>query len=888
MRFLKVPLLCLLVLLMFSGFAEADVVCGPDPSPFDFAIIGDNDRAKPGDTVNIPISMTNILPLSSLQYLIEYDKRVLSPVLLGSDTLINNSLVFDTVQITPDLIIDTTAVSDTSYTNYFDVDTTGGRMNFVYQVGNPNVLAYVLLATQEFVNVSEDINVGRILINLLPTDFTGGIAVAIDSGEGAAFYIPFAVKSYATHNTVADFGFYEVPIFDNAFPPNLISCLYSKYADTTGLIDVRPTTLTSAFTVDVNAVDPPIINSFTASPTNISAGGSSTLSWDVSNADSVVINNSVGVFTALNSSITVSPASTISYTLTAYNASTTQPSQSVSITVGTASGNNNPTIAAVAGSPFTVNQGESVSFSVTASDVDGSDIITLSATSLPPNAVFNQVVGSGSVTGNFSFTPDYTQSGTFSAVFQATDNAGGSSSLRTVIINVNEIQIDRLFSTSAIGQQPVGGLRGKRNIFFPINMVTAQTVYGVQFDFKYDPVFFEVDSFIVTGRTANYVVYDNIGQTPGEIKVVTFGLDNEAIVNVVDTTAILYAVMSIDSNAAPGDYPIYFENGWESINPDPNYPSLELAVDSGVIQVDNPGDVNLDKRIDVADLVNIVASIINNFTLSGRQFDVADVITNDTVDVFDLVGIVNLIFGVPLNPNPAPFLENERATIELVYSDLMAGGNDMIVVNSETPVELAAVEIEIAYDPASVLLGNPSLAADAEGMTLRYNDDKTGKMKVLIHFTNPYGGSRIASGYAEMVKIPMIAKEEVIAGNKEQLKIIQANFSTDAAARVEVDGVDTPNELPVSFFLAQNYPNPFNPTTKIEFSIESNNFVNLEIYNIIGQHVKSLVDENMQAGVHAVEWDATNQRGGQVASGIYFYRLTVENNTQSKKMLLLK
>ncbi|HDL00876.1 MAG TPA: hypothetical protein ENH23_01410, partial [candidate division Zixibacteria bacterium] len=438
MRFMKIPLLCLLILLTFSGYAQSQ--CGPSPSPFDFASVGNNDRAKPGDTVNIPIGMTNIKALSALTYLVEYDKTVLTPLTFASDTLITNGVQYDTVQADP-LIVDTIAVSDTSFTNFFEIDTTGGRMNFVYQQGNSSVLAYSLSATEEFANPSTDVNIGRILINLLPTDFAGGIATAIDSGAGVAFHIPFEVNTLAADGTVANFNFYEVAIYDNAFPPNIISCQYTRYSDITGALggDVRFTTQTSAFTVDVNAVDPPVINSYTASPTNITSGGSSTLSWDVTNADSVVISNGVGTFTSLNSSIVVSPTSTTSYTLTAYNASTTQPSQSVTVTVGTVAGNNNPTIAAVVGSPFTVNQGESVSFSVTASDVDASDIITLSATSLPANAVFNQVVGSGSVTGNFSFTPDFTQSGTFSAVFSAVDNQGGSSALRTVIINVIEI-----------------------------------------------------------------------------------------------------------------------------------------------------------------------------------------------------------------------------------------------------------------------------------------------------------------------------------------------------------------------------------------------------------------------------------------------------------------
>ena len=590
------------------------------------------------------------------------------------------------------------------------------------------------------------------------------------------------------------------------------------------------------------------------------------------------------MFTATSSFTNVTPGVSTTYTLTAYGSSPNKPTATTSIIVSLPGDNFVPVINSIPGAPFTINQGETISFSVTATDADASDILTLSTSSLPNNATFSQQVGSGSVTSNFSFTPDFNQSGSFTVTFQVND--GTVTVQLSVSITVNELQFDRLFTTSAIGQQPVGGLKGKRDIYFPINMITSQTVYGVQFDFSYDPIFFEVDSFIVTGRTADYVVYDNIGQTPGEIKVLTFGLSNEPIVTVEDTTAILYAVMSIDSNAAPGDYAIYFDNGWESVNPDPDFPSLELVVDSGVIQVDNPGDVNLDKRIDVADLVSVVASIINTFTLSGRQFDVADVITDTFVDVFDLVGIVNLIYGIPVNPAPPPLFEDERATIALAYNDLQAGGNEMLVINSETPVDLAAVEIDIEYDPAVVYLEKPELAANVGNMTLRYSDNMTGKMKILIHFNNPFSGDLIESGLADMVEISMTAKKDITAGNTEQLKITKANFSTSSAARVEVDGI--PNVIPSTFFLSQNYPNPFNPTTMIDFSIESNQRVCLDIYNILGQHVKSLVDTDLPAGAHSIEWDATNQQGGRVSSGVYLYRLSVDQNTQSKKMLFLK
>ncbi len=96
------------------------------------------------------------------------------------------------------------------------------------------------------------------------------------------------------------------------------------------------------------------------------------------------------------------------------------------------------------------------------------------------------------------------------------------------------------------------------------------------------------------------------------------------------------------------------------------------------------------------------------------------------------------------------------------------------------------------------------------------------------------------------------------------------------------------NILPNSYQLRQNYPNPFNPTTTIGFLLPSAANVRLEVYNVLGQRVKILLDEKQIAGVHEVEWDATDDSGSRVSSGIYFYRLQAGSYSDSKKMILLK
>ena len=101
------------------------------------------------------------------------------------------------------------------------------------------------------------------------------------------------------------------------------------------------------------------------------------------------------------------------------------------------------------------------------------------------------------------------------------------------------------------------------------------------------------------------------------------------------------------------------------------------------------------------------------------------------------------------------------------------------------------------------------------------------------------------------------------------------DFVTDVENDVET--------LPTAYSLDQNFPNPFNPSTKINFSIPVEGFVSLDVYNSIGQKVATLVNETKTAGTYEVNFNAAN-----LSSGIYFYKLTSGNFTETKKMILMK
>jgi hypothetical protein len=104
----------------------------------------------------------------------------------------------------------------------------------------------------------------------------------------------------------------------------------------------------------------------------------------------------------------------------------------------------------------------------------------------------------------------------------------------------------------------------------------------------------------------------------------------------------------------------------------------------------------------------------------------------------------------------------------------------------------------------------------------------------------------------------------------------------------DIDDSESLGLLPDSCRLAQNFPNPFNPETTIEFYVPTTSPVSITIHNVLGQLIQTLVSRSLPPGSHTAEWDATDQYGRAVASGIYFYRMEVGEFTSTRKMVLVR
>ena len=94
--------------------------------------------------------------------------------------------------------------------------------------------------------------------------------------------------------------------------------------------------------------------------------------------------------------------------------------------------------------------------------------------------------------------------------------------------------------------------------------------------------------------------------------------------------------------------------------------------------------------------------------------------------------------------------------------------------------------------------------------------------------------------------------------------------------------------IPLQYVLHQNYPNPFNPTTQIKYDLPEDALVAINIYDLMGRSIKSLVNSNQSAGYRSIQWNATNNLGEPVSAGMYIYMIQAGEFRQTKKMVLLK
>jgi len=281
------------------------------------------------------------------------------------------------------------------------------------------------------------------------------------------------------------------------------------------------------------------------------------------------------------------------------------------------------------------------------------------------------------------------------------------------------------------------------------------------------------------------------------------------------------------------------------------------------------GDVDDDDIVNILDIIYLI-----NYKFKGGTAPIvlesADVNSDGTINILDIIYLVNYKF----KGGPEPDCLHDKGVFAGKSNPAKRLKGDFRVEQVDGKYQLITEYDDILKGlelTLSIKDGEVELTNFCKGMEMYYHQSGN---EVVVGILDPKGDGELSKGINRIFSS---------ASPFEITYMLGASKSNEP-----VYFTSEPSNLPTEFALDQNYPNPFNPNTTIKFALPVASEVELNIYNILGQKVKSLVGGHLEAGYYSLVWDGTNSGGVAVASGVYFYRIKAGEFTQSKKMILIK
>jgi astacin len=290
------------------------------------------------------------------------------------------------------------------------------------------------------------------------------------------------------------------------------------------------------------------------------------------------------------------------------------------------------------------------------------------------------------------------------------------------------------------------------------------------------------------------------------------------------------------------------------------------------------GDADGSGAVDIDDVVFLIEYIFAGGT-APVPYDAGDADSSGMIDIDDVVYLIEYIFagGPPPasssgSPSPTKTIVGNAGLAVIDNTD--AGDSFTLSLDADRRIQAVQFEFKITGDVSEL-----KARSLVDGVDVYYGETD-GMFKVGL--IDIYGQNMIPAGGSDVVSISYEGNGKLELANSIAVAEGGGRLETHLNRQI-TDGV-----IPTNFVLKQNYPNPFNPMTEISFSLPKTSQTTLTVYNIMGQNVATLIDDVMQAGDHNVTWYGTTDYGEQVSSGIYFYRISAGDYTDSRKMVLMK
>ena len=371
---------------------------------------------------------------------------------------------------------------------------------------------------------------------------------------------------------------------------------------------------------------------------------------------------------------------------------------------------------------------------------------------------------------------------------------------------------------------------------------------------------------------------------PGDYEIATFEYDAVDIaVNTTTTTVHFEGVVGATGTPNPG--------GDANITAGP---AQDITINNRVFY----GDVNIDNRVDILDFLLMIDKILDRVSFTAEQFTRGDIAPwpagdpapspDGVINALDLALLQNIILtgtypSGELAQKPIHNLNVENTNIKKLNPGDDAALTFYITNNG------MSVELESIVKTKGLQVNFSNVSSSASGMAVEsamsnspyfQNADV---LRVLVYNSQ---GETLAPGDYLYLNMPFAIT------NPRDIKIdnvVLADENNQQIEKLTIQVIynDAP-QLPTEYSLSQNYPNPFNPTTEVQFTVPEKSNVNILVYDMLGQLVKTLYSGQAQQGTYTVQWDGLNNAGVKMSSGTYIYRMTAGSFVQSKKMVLLK
>lgn len=518
--------------------------------------------------------------------------------------------------------------------------------------------------------------------------------------------------------------------------------------------------------------------------------------------------------------------------------------------------------------------GKKIEFFVCAKDLDKEDVI-IKAFNSPFRSSFDE-----KNPGLFSWTPLPSDTGNYFISFVATDPFGAKDS------GVVKLRVETNFSYFLSIDNLSGNLGSM--VSLAVELDNEGVIAGMELFIQYDSTFLSLINVTKEEtRIKSWEYYESEIYTSGSYKLIR-------IIGIADVLNEI-STPFLDS----GSGPVTFINLRVTFNPDFANWSIPVGFYFGDFR-DNTFSTPLGDSIsqdqikynDGAITIKKPESVLlGDINLNGLSFEIGDVVRfcNYFIDPVQFSFVEQQMLNSDVNEDGfrvtiSDFVFLLRYILEMgpAGSGKFVPYTDELEVNLERGKTSLSVSIDSKYPVAGAYLVfkdndhlfEPTILNEKDGFKI-FTRKENGELRVLLYSSE---GEKFPLGKTSILTFKTDDDSDIL--------LKEATFS-DCEGNLLKGNVSF-SSLPEAFSLSQNYPNPFNPETYIEFTLPTISLVSLKIYNIRGQLVRTLLDSEIEPGVHKVRWDGTKENGEKVGSGVYFYQLKTKGFSQTKKMIFLK